>query len=1013
MTSKRKKRKKRGKTASRAARPEAKKRKRAPADLTPDLSRLEFFRHGVALVPDPEDRAPGVAIFLRGEKNRPDEIRCTCSVGKKRATCSHIKKTISLYKKMRKYLGEQPPEQAFRSSLWYRLAALLAKDCPETPGSVRIEFVQQSAGRVIKVVDSSKEEMLRYISPGADSQRFVERLRPTKLKKDVPNRAALLRELARLTMTHDEHIFNKKGFRSYRQEVEESFWYRLAYHAYREFGSRESTFQPAVEDKTGLFTITCSTSHQSPVFRLVVPRLKVEALLAILEEYLPNQHGLKIHPIPLKSLFKVSMNTKLDLEVRPVIQLMQEQGEKRFLDQKELERYRYGNLVYIKEMGILARLEQTDKMRRFKAPEKMVLKESQIPHFLQEFGEELSEGPHLVEEAVRRLKIFNRYDRVEVSPEAIERDWCWLSVAYGFGNTSVSLSEILRAKKEGQRYISIPAGWVDCRAAAFTALNHLGQGQTEPPPEREDRIKLSGMNLFRLQAACSKPLVVQGNPEGAAWLKRLLSLKPPGELPELKGLRSTLRHYQKLGTEWLWFLFENGLGGLLCDEMGLGKTHEVMALMLLLRDQEKVEEPFLVVCPTTVLSHWRNKIREHAPGLRAGIFHGGDRDLEQGLQNHDVLLTTYGILRNDIDQLQKTRFALVIFDEIQHIKNPETLSYRAASKLNTRISVGLTGTPIENRLSELKALLDLTVPGYLGSDREFADRYIRAEDEAPDGQARKDLHRLISPFTLRRLKKTVLKELPEKIEDIRTCRLSDDQIKLYRDAIASRGKGFKESLKNKKTRVPYMHIFALLSLLKQICDHPALVEGRLDSYDRYQSGKWDLFKELIDEILDSGQKVVVYSQYVGMVRIIEMHLKSLQVGLVTLTGSSRKRGEIVDRFNNDPDCRVFVGSLKAGGIGIDLLAASVVIHYDRWWNAAREDQATDRVHRIGQTRGVQVFKLVTEGTLEERISAIIVKKRDLMDSIVQEDDPGLLKTFSREELLRMLSPPEESLDPVK
>jgi SNF2 family DNA or RNA helicase len=218
-----------------------------------------------------------------------------------------------------------------------------------------------------------------------------------------------------------------------------------------------------------------------------------------------------------------------------------------------------------------------------------------------------------------------------------------------------------------------------------------------------------------------------------------------------------------------------------------------------------------------------------------------------------------------------------------------------------------------------------------------------------------------------------------------------------------------EALKNKNTPVPYIHIFALLTLLKQICDHPALIQTSVENFAVHPSGKWELFKELLSESLESGQKVVVYTQFLGMVRIMEKHLTEQAIGYVTLTGASRKRGDIIRRFNEDPECRVYVGSLKAGGTGVDLVGGSVVIHYDRWWNAAKEDQATDRVHRIGQTRGVQVFKLVTEGTLEEKISAIIMTKRDLMDSIVKEDDPGLLKTFSREELMAMLSLPEGEL----
>jgi SNF2 family DNA or RNA helicase len=305
----------------------------------------------------------------------------------------------------------------------------------------------------------------------------------------------------------------------------------------------------------------------------------------------------------------------------------------------------------------------------------------------------------------------------------------------------------------------------------------------------------------------------------------------------------------------------------------------------------------------------------------------------------------------------------------------------------------MTGTPIENTLSDLKALMDLTLPAYLGRDREFRDRYISTlKEEDIAGSRKRELSRLISPFTLRRLKKTVLHDLPEKIEDIRTCRLSETQAKLYREAIELRAQGLLETLKNKNTAVPYIHIFALLTLLKQICDHPALVQPSVEDFAAHPSGKWELFKELVSESVDSGQKIVVYTQFLGMIRIMEKHLAEQAIGYVTLTGASRKRGDIIRRFNEDPECRVYVGSLKAGGTGVDLVAGSVVIHYDRWWNAAKEDQATDRVHRIGQTRGVQVFKLVTEGTLEEKISAIIMTKRDLMDSIVKEDDPGLLKT---------------------
>jgi SNF2 family DNA or RNA helicase len=272
-----------------------------------------------------------------------------------------------------------------------------------------------------------------------------------------------------------------------------------------------------------------------------------------------------------------------------------------------------------------------------------------------------------------------------------------------------------------------------------------------------------------------------------------------------------------------------------------------------------------------------------------------------------------------------------------------------------------------------------------------------------------ELRRIISPFILRRTKAAVLDELPEKIEDLRLCALSEDQIGLYREAVE--GPGAAEivgRLQSGTDPVPYIHVFALLNVLKRICDHPALALDELENAGSYRSGKWDLFKELLDEALDNGQKVVVFTQYLGMVDLIAWHLEELGVGYVTLTGSSRNRGDLVDRFNQEPDCRVFVGSLKAGGTGIDLIGGSVVIHYDRWWNSAREDQATDRVHRMGQRRAVQVFKLVTEGTLEEKIHSIIERKRRLADAVIQEDDPKLSKLFTREEILDLLRPVDDA-----
>jgi superfamily II DNA or RNA helicase len=970
--------------------------------------RVEFSRNGMALLPDRGDKRPGIAYWVSGDRFTVAQRFCSCSKSSKRS-CPHMRELSAAHARLQKDTGEGPFREAFRTSPWHLIANVLGDVHPETPQSVRVRFVSRSSQkkRVVRVSGSHGGELLAYLSEGPDLHRFLERCTAFSSEDSVPNRAAILDRLTLLSLTPQERAMMDRGFKTRGLVMEGSFWYRLAYHGFREFGPDGCSFYPAVEENTGDFTIECRKGRDETILRMFIPRPKVKPLIDAFRERQPEWRQFSIHPIPLKSIFKVGVNTELDLEVLPVIRLIQENGEQRFFEREYLERYRYGNLIYVRELGILAELERPGRLeRKFRAPIKMVLKKSQVPSFLEEFGEDLGSEGHVVEESLSALRIYKEIDRFEIAPEAMDRDWCWLSVKYGFGNEAVSLSELLSAKKEGRRYVGLPGGWVDCEALETgpvgPLLNRLVSTESL---SGKGGMKISRLDLFRLTTAVDQPPTLAGEEDRVLLLKGMLSLRPAAPLPKLKGMTSVLRPYQERGAEWLRFLFENGFGGILCDDMGLGKTHQVLAFLLGLREETLAAAPFLVVCPTTVMSHWRNKIRDHAPGLKAFLYYGGERDLGEGRES-DILLTSYGILRKDVEKLKEIHFAVAVFDEIHVIKNPVTLAYDAAAEIKASMKLGLTGTPVENRLKELKALMDLTVPHYLGSDREFESRYetpIQADQENP---ARKELIRLISPFTLRRLKKTVLQELPEKIEDLRTCRLSDDQVRLYRDAVSKRGGELVSALRNANEPVPYLHIFSLLNLLKQICDHPALVAGEENGrYDRYESGKWDLFKELLGEGLSSGQKVVVYSQYLGMIRMMEEYLKDEGVGFVSLTGKSRNRGELIARFNGDPACLVYVGSLKAGGMGIDLVAASVVIHYDRWWNAAREDQATDRVHRIGQKRGVHVFKLVTEGTLEEKIAAVIEKKRKLMENVVQEDDPGLLKTFTRDELADLLSVP--------
>jgi superfamily II DNA or RNA helicase len=980
----------------------------------PPWPHLEFHRCGIGLVPFRDGgSAAGAdsAFYIHRPPGSPKPLRsCTCADSRK-TTCGHMRDLGAALPEVERTLGGLDWEASFSRSAWYRLAKLLVEGERSAVSGVE---VKAGPGEALRFVSAAGGEMVRYLEPSADRERFLERL--GKGSDGTFDRAGLLARLALFQKTPEERVLERRGARTIKQTWEESFWHLLAYHAVREWSG--GTFHPAIDRRDGRFTLTFRLEGQ-PKLRFTVPRDRVASVLGLLLELQPEQPDLPSRPIPLQSILRATAATELDLpgpSVRRAIRTLQAAGEERIVKRAKL---RYGNLVYLPELGVLAELERAGHERKFRAPVSMKLEKSRIASFEEEAADDAEARSGRPEPSAER-QVFRDYDRLELrgderqprkagdtsgpappaeeDDEALGRRWGWMSAAYGFGGETVPLFDLLQARREGLPYFELRGGWVDLHAPAFREAERLlGAGGEEKG--------LTLLELLRLQASAGaggKDVRLAGS--RIEVLERLLAGRPAESLSPLAGLRSVLRPYQARGVDWLRFLWENRLGGLLCDDMGLGKTHQLMALMVALSELQGVAAPFLVVCPTSVLPHWRDKIRDFAPGLRSHLFHGPQRRLPARLRAGDVVLTSYGVLRRSAGDLSAIPFAVAAFDEVQHVKNPGTLAYRAAAELTAEVRFGVTGTPIENALGDLKTLFDLVLPGYLGSDTEFDERYGEVSRPRDNDKRRTELRRAIAPFVLRRLKSTVLDELPEKIEDVRKCALSEDQVKLYRDAVAGQGAELVRQLEEAESRIPYIHVFALLNRLKQICDHPALALGREDEAAAFRSGKWDLFTELLDECLGSGQKVVVFTQFLGMIRLMERHLAAAGVEFATLTGASANRGALIDRFNLDPDCRVFLGSLKAGGTGIDLIGGSVVIHYDRWWNAAREDQATDRVYRLGQKRAVQVFKLVTEGTLEEKIAALIDRKRRMMADVVEEDDPHLAKVFSRDELIEMLAP---------
>lgn len=569
---------------------------------------------------------------------------------------------------------------------------------------------------------------------------------------------------------------------------------------------------------------------------------------------------------------------------------------------------------------------------------------------------------------------------------------------------AVNAVQLWQGARQHRGFVVTAAGLIDLSDETLRWVKDVSKQHIA---ESKDSLLLSHLELLRMMH-----LYQWQAAEGASAVSDTLKQLFAGETelaPNLAGFLSELRPYQVTGLHWLWSLYQHNLGALLCDDMGLGKTHQAMALMSAVSNLHANErQHFLVVCPTSVIYHWEAQVKRFLPQLRVHTYHGQRRSLDEYHSQGGVLLTSYGILRSSKDFLKDYAFQVAIFDEAQYAKNPHSHTHAALRAVKAKMAVALSGTPIENNLRELKSLFDIVVPGYMPSDHQFREMFVTPIERVGSAERKGLLAQFIRPFVLRRRKSEVLSDLPEKIEELAECELSEEQRLLYTQTWELGRRRVMDELAGCGNEMPYMHIFTLLRELKGICNHPALVLPDAQSYKHHQSGKWELFCELLQEALQSGQKVVVFSHYLKMLDLIEEYLKDISVGFAAVRGATTQRAQEFERFQTDPNCQVFLGSLGAVGVGVDLSAASVVIHYDRWWNAAREEQATDRVHRIGQTRGVQVFKLMTRNTIEESIDKMIARKGALLREVVLSDEQSVIKRFNRQELLELL----QLVDPV-
>ena len=555
------------------------------------------------------------------------------------------------------------------------------------------------------------------------------------------------------------------------------------------------------------------------------------------------------------------------------------------------------------------------------------------------------------------------------------------------GGQTLSKAEFDQLVALNSPLVEINGEWVELRSqdiktaqAFFTA--------------RKDQLTLSLEDALRLSMgdtqAIEKLPVVSFEASGALQelFGTLTNNQALAPMPTPASFQGELRPYQARGVAWLSFLERWGLGACLADDMGLGKTIEFIAFMLHLQEQEVLEQPTLLVCPTSVLGNWEREIKKFGPTLKVLLYHGDKRPkgkaFAQAVQGQDLVITSYALIHRDVKSLQSIPWQGVVLDEAQNIKNSEAKQSQAVRQLQSSFRIALTGTPVENRLQELWSILDFLNPKYLGPRQFFQRRFAMPIEKYGDTASLQILRSLVQPFILRRLKtdREIIQDLPEKQEMTVFCSLSAGQATLYQQVV-EKSLAEIESAEGLQRRGM---ILALLVKLKQICNHPAqfLKEATLGA--QHHSGKVQRLEEMLETALAEGDRALIFTQFAEWGKLLKPYLEQ-KLGremLFFYGGSSKKqREEMLDRFQHDPQGPpIMILSLKAGGVGLNLTRANHVFHFDRWWNPAVENQATDRVFRIGQTRNVQVHKFVCTGTLEEKIHEMIESKRALAEQVV-------------------------------
>ncbi len=589
-------------------------------------------------------------------------------------------------------------------------------------------------------------------------------------------------------------------------------------------------------------------------------------------------------------------------------------------------------------------------------------------------------------------------------------DWFDCHVSVIQNNSNLPLSSVFKnSRYDSDRWTRLDSGaYARVPGGSIAQLKTI-LGMVDPNCRVSNTIKtqLSLAQAISLSRINDQGFSIALDKRLSALSAKLASFSQIKPLKATKGFHGKLRHYQEEGISWLNFLHEFELGGILADEMGLGKTVQALAFFQSLADsrgKKEVKRPVMIVAPTSVITNWSYEIKKFTPDASVLMLHGPGRKAHfDDIPKYDFVLTSYALLRLDRYELEKHELSYLVLDEAQNIKNPLATTTKAAKALRARRRVALTGTPTENRPMELWSIMDFLMPGYLGSYE-----FFRTNIERPilEGGTSVEVAQLLNsktrPFILRRLKADVEKELPPKMESVLHVEMTPSQKHMYTQILNEvRPKVF-EAISKKGIQGASISILAALLRLRQVCNHPNSIDA-FSEVPGFDSGKFNLLKDLTLEALESGRKILLFSQFRGMLSIIRTWLDEIGTQYLYLDGATRNRQDLIDKFSQDESVRLFLISLKAGGAGLNLMAADTVIIYDPWWNPAVESQAVDRAHRIGQTKTVSVYRLVTEDSVEQKIMALKAKKSKLVDALINENGLSTVK-LSKMDLESLFSP---------